>query len=101
MSQLPAGLVTALAGRYSLEREVGEGGMATVLGSRSSSGWCRRGGSDGDVEYLATGRSFKQSSMEAVIRALNEHGVRFLVADGLDQSDVLGRSPSPGGHLRR
>jgi len=30
MSGLPASLVAALAGRYTLERELGRGGMATV-----------------------------------------------------------------------
>jgi serine/threonine-protein kinase len=30
MSQPPAGLVAALSGRYALERELGQGGMATV-----------------------------------------------------------------------
>jgi hypothetical protein len=30
MSDMPKGLVAALASRYALEREVGAGGMATV-----------------------------------------------------------------------
>jgi len=30
MSEIPAGLAEALAGRYAIERELGEGGMATV-----------------------------------------------------------------------
>jgi hypothetical protein len=30
MSELPARLASALVGRYALERELGEGGMATV-----------------------------------------------------------------------
>ena len=34
MSQLPAGLVTALEDRYALSQQIGEGGMATVYLAR-------------------------------------------------------------------